>query len=93
MSDVTSSTDENSDLSTSDLSSFSSAPASEPAPADVREKWQDLATRIRENAALYYTAQPVISDAEYDEMFRQLQRLAGRCAGRHACRRGSVRAR
>ncbi|WP_141764553.1 MULTISPECIES: NAD-dependent DNA ligase LigA [unclassified Corynebacterium] len=75
MSDVTSSTDENSDLSTSDLSSFSSAPASEPAPADVRENWQDLATRIRENAALYYTAQPVISDAEYDEMFRQLQHL------------------
>lgn len=75
MSDVTSSTDVTSDMSNSDLPPTSTANAPAPAPAEIRQQWEELAAQIRDNAALYYTAQPVISDAEYDKMFRELQQL------------------
>lgn len=45
---------------------------------DIRRQWQELAEQLRENSSRYYTGQPVISDAEYDEMFRAIQDLEER---------------
>lgn len=45
------------------------------APTEARVKWQELADEIRRHAKLYYTSQPVISDAEYDAIFKELQEL------------------
>ncbi|MEJ5919515.1 NAD-dependent DNA ligase LigA [Corynebacterium sp. H78] len=44
-------------------------------PSQIRHEWEQLADDVRKNASLYYLDQPVISDAEYDEMFRRLQEL------------------
>ncbi|WP_196775609.1 NAD-dependent DNA ligase LigA [Corynebacterium xerosis] len=41
----------------------------------MRREWEELADEIRDHSAKYYTGQPVISDAEYDELFRRLQDL------------------
>lgn len=46
-----------------------------PTSPDVRREWEELADEIRDHSAKYYTGQPVISDAEYDELFRRLQDL------------------
>ena len=46
---------------------LSAAPAPEPASPEVRRAWEELAAEIRDHSAKYYTGQPVISDAEYDE--------------------------
>ena len=45
-----------------------------PAP-EVRRAWEELAAEIRDHSAKYYTGQPVISDAEYDALFRRLQQM------------------
>ena len=50
------------------------APAESASP-DVRREWEELADEIRDHSAKYYTGQPVISDAEYDELFQRLQAL------------------
>lgn len=59
----------------SDVTSSSETQQQAPAPTEIRQQWQDLADQIRENSSLYYTGQPVISDAEYDKLFRALQDL------------------
>ena len=51
------------------------APHEQAAPPAQRQQWQNLAEQIRDHAARYYTGQPVISDAEYDKLFRSLQEL------------------
>lgn len=45
------------------------------ASAEVRQQWDDLAQQVRRHRDLYYNAQPVISDAEFDELFQALQEL------------------
>lgn len=49
--------------------------AGEPAPPAVRQEWEELADQMRDHSARYYTGQPIISDAEYDTLFRKLQAL------------------
>lgn len=51
------------------------AAVGKPAPAQVRQEWEELADQVRDHSARYYTGQPIISDAEYDALFRQLQEL------------------
>ena len=55
--------------------SLSDGPAPEPAGPDVRRAWEELADEIRDHSSKYYTGQPVISDAEYDALFRRLQEM------------------
>lgn len=43
--------------------------------ADVRRQWDNLAKEIRHHRDLYYNGTPSISDAEFDQLFRQLQTL------------------
>lgn len=44
--------------------------------ADLRRRWQELADEVREHQFRYYVRDaPVISDAEFDELLRQLQAL------------------
>ena len=43
---------------------------------DIRSEWHKLADEIRHHAVLYYQKDaPVISDAEYDVLFRRLEKL------------------
>ncbi len=43
---------------------------------DARQQWEKIAAEVRHHNALYYQQDaPVISDAEYDKLFRQLQEL------------------
>ncbi|PEG42073.1 DNA ligase (NAD(+)) LigA [Mycolicibacterium agri] len=53
------------------------ADQSETAPdADLRRQWQELADQVREHQFRYYVRDaPIISDAEFDELLRQLQAL------------------
>jgi DNA ligase (NAD+) len=53
------------------------AEQSEDAPdADVRRRWQELADEVRAHQFRYYVKDaPVISDAEFDELLRELQAL------------------
>ena len=44
-------------------------------PTDVRRAWAELAAELRDHSARYYAGEPVISDAEYDRMFRRLQEM------------------
>jgi DNA polymerase (family 10) len=47
-----------------------------PVSEDVRQEVEDLRVELRRHAYLYYAeARPVISDAEYDRLFRRLQEL------------------
>ncbi len=44
--------------------------------ADLRRRWQELADEVREHQFRYYVRDaPIISDAEFDELFRELQAL------------------
>lgn len=44
--------------------------------ADLRRRWQKLADEVREHQFRYYVRDaPIISDAEFDELFRELQAL------------------
>ncbi|MGP6173393.1 NAD-dependent DNA ligase LigA [Corynebacterium sp. A21] len=42
---------------------------------DLRRKWNDLAEEVRHHRDLYYNRQPIIADAEFDELFIALQQL------------------
>ena len=44
-------------------------------PADIQRQWSELAQEVRKHRELYYNQQPVISDAEFDQLFRDLQKL------------------
>ncbi|WP_370625015.1 NAD-dependent DNA ligase LigA [Corynebacterium sp. TAE3-ERU12] len=47
-------------------------------PDTARQRWHELADSLRENSKRYYAGEPVVSDAEYDEAFRELQDLEDR---------------
>lgn len=53
------------------------AEQSEDAPdADLRRRWQELADEVREHQFRYYVRDaPVVSDAEFDKLLRELQAL------------------
>lgn len=53
------------------------AEQSEDAPdADLRRRWQELADEVREHQFRYYVRDaPIVSDAEFDELLRELQAL------------------
>nr|WP_290343068.1 NAD-dependent DNA ligase LigA [Corynebacterium auris] len=42
---------------------------------DVRRTWDELAEQVRHHRDLYYNGQPVISDSEFDTLFRELEQL------------------
>ena len=42
---------------------------------EVRRLWDDIASQVRHHRDLYYNSQPVISDAEFDDLFQQLVKL------------------
>ncbi|WJY97397.1 NAD-dependent DNA ligase LigA [Corynebacterium fournieri] len=43
--------------------------------ADLHREWDELAAKVRKHRDLYYNGQPVITDGEFDELFRSLQKL------------------
>ena len=43
--------------------------------ADLHREWDELAEEVRRHRDLYYNGQPVITDGEFDELFRRLQAL------------------
>jgi DNA ligase (NAD+) len=50
--------------------------AEEAPDADLRRRWQELADEVREHQFRYYVRDaPVISDAEFDKLLRELQAL------------------
>ena len=50
--------------------------ADEAPDADVRRRWQELADEVREHQFRYYVRDaPIISDAEFDKLLRELQAL------------------
>ncbi|QGU04390.1 DNA ligase [Corynebacterium comes] len=42
---------------------------------ELRRQWNELAEEVRRHRDLYYNAKPEIPDADFDEIFRRLQRL------------------
>ena len=51
----------------------------EQALAQAQKQWEDLVDRINQARVLYYDRdRPTLSDAEYDQLFRQLEELEGR---------------
>jgi DNA ligase (NAD+) len=53
-----------------------SSPDADPVPADVRRQWRELADEVREHQFRYYVRDaPIISDAEFDQLLRQLAAL------------------
>lgn len=44
-------------------------------PAAAQREWNELAQEVRRHRELYYNQQPVVSDAEFDALFRKLQEL------------------
>ena len=51
-----------------------SVPVSE-ISADLHREWDELAAEVRRHRDLYYNGQSVITDGEFDELFRRLQTL------------------
>ncbi len=50
--------------------------AKEAPDADLRRRWQELADEVREHQFRYYVRDaPIISDAEFDKLLRELQAL------------------
>lgn len=43
--------------------------------ADLRRQWDELAEQVRHHRDLYYNQTPELSDAEFDKLFRSLQKL------------------
>nr|WP_202880190.1 NAD-dependent DNA ligase LigA [Corynebacterium lujinxingii] len=41
----------------------------------MHREWDELAAEVRKHRDLYYNGQPVITDGEFDELFRRLQQL------------------
>ena len=56
------------------MTALDSAPVSE-ISADLHREWDELAAKVRKHRDLYYNGQPVITDGEFDELFRRLQKL------------------
>jgi len=53
--------------------------AGEALDADLRRRWQELADEVREHQFRYYVRDaPIISDAEFDKLLRELQELESR---------------
>lgn len=53
-----------------------SSPDDDPVPADVRRQWRELADEVREHQFRYYVRDaPIISDADFDTLLRQLAAL------------------
>jgi DNA ligase (NAD+) len=51
-------------------------PATAPASADAQRRWQQLAEEVRGHQFRYYVKDaPIISDAEFDKLFRELAEL------------------
>src|SRR6185312_2417824 len=47
---------------------------------DVRRRWQELAEEVREHQFRYYVKDaPIITDAEFDKLLKELEALEGRC--------------
>jgi DNA ligase (NAD+) len=47
-----------------------------PLDADLRRRWQELAEEVREHQFRYYVKDaPIVSDAEFDKLFRELSAL------------------
>ena len=42
---------------------------------DLQRTWSEMADEVRHHRDLYYNGQSVISDAEFDALFRRLQEL------------------
>ncbi|SER79771.1 NAD-dependent DNA ligase LigA [Corynebacterium cystitidis] len=42
---------------------------------ELRRQWEDLAEEVRRHRELYYKGHPVISDAEFDQLYSQLEKL------------------
>lgn len=47
----------------------------EQSSAELRNQWEDLARQVTHHRDLYYNSQPVLTDADFDALFRQLQEL------------------
>jgi DNA ligase (NAD+) len=61
---------------TSDAKATLAEQAEEAPDADLRRRWQDLADEVREHQFRYYVRDaPIISDAEFDKLLRELQAL------------------
>lgn len=56
------------------MTALDSSPVSE-ISADLHREWDELAAKVRKHRDLYYNGQPVITDGEFDELFRRLQEL------------------
>ena len=53
-----------------------SSPETDPLPADLRRRWHDLADEVREHQFRYYVRDaPIISDADFDQLFNALLAL------------------
>jgi DNA ligase (NAD+) len=53
-----------------------SSPEADPVEPDVRRQWRQLADQVREHQFRYYVRDaPVISDADFDQLLRQLTEL------------------
>ncbi|CDO87764.1 DNA ligase (NAD(+)) LigA [Mycobacterium triplex] len=53
-----------------------SSPAADPVPPEVRRQWRELADEVREHQFRYYVRDaPIISDADFDVLLRQLAAL------------------
>ena len=56
--------------------------ADEAPEADLRRRWQELADEVREHQFRYYVRDaPIISDAEFDKLLRELQGARRRASG------------
>ncbi|WP_257202374.1 NAD-dependent DNA ligase LigA [Corynebacterium cystitidis] len=42
---------------------------------ELRRQWEDLAEEVRRHRELYYKGHPVISNAEFDQLYSQLEKL------------------
>jgi DNA ligase (NAD+) len=61
---------------TPDPTSVLAEQAHEAPDADLRRRWQELADEVREHQFRYYVRDaPIISDAEFDKLLRELQAL------------------
>ncbi|MBL8931939.1 MAG: NAD-dependent DNA ligase LigA [Kineosporiaceae bacterium] len=58
------------------MSPVSEQPSPAQIPADLRHRWTDLAEQIRTHRFAYYVKDaPTVSDAQFDELLRELERL------------------
>lgn len=58
-----------------DFDSVTEANQADQIDPELLHEWDELAEQVRRHRDLYYNGQPVITDAEFDELFRTLQAL------------------